>query len=138
MTEPNEQYAYFTIAGDFDPADISQLVGVTPTECWLKGGVNPRTQLERKVSRWSLYSRIERTRELEAHIADVIEQLTMNKRQFIELSSKHGGVMQLVAYFKTNYPGLHLGRELVESLAEYALSVDFDFYYLYSDCREDS
>jgi hypothetical protein len=42
--------------------------------------------------------------------------------------------MQLVAYFKTNYPGLHLRRELVESLAEYALSVDFDFYYLYSDC----
>jgi uncharacterized protein DUF4279 len=62
---------------------------VTPTECWLKGGVNPRTQLERKFSRWSLYSRIERTRELEAHIADVFEPLTMNKRQFIELPSKH-------------------------------------------------
>jgi hypothetical protein len=138
MTELNEQYAYFTITGDFDPADISQMVGVTPTECWLKGDVNPRTQLERKFSRWSLYSRIERTRELDAHIADVIEQLGMNKRQFMELSSKYGGVMQLVAYFKTNYPGLHLDRELVESLSEYALSVDFDFYYLYSDCREDS
>jgi hypothetical protein len=138
MTEPNEQYAYFTVTGDFDPADISQMVGVTPTECWLKGDVNPRTQRERKFSRWSLYSRIERTRELQAHIADVIEQLGMNKRQFVELSSKYGGVMQLVAYFKTDYPGLHLDRELVESLAEYALSVDFDFYYLYSDCREDS
>jgi hypothetical protein len=49
-------------------------VGVTPTECWLKGDVNPRTPLERKFSRWSLYSRLERTRELEDHITDVIEQ----------------------------------------------------------------
>ncbi|HXB66738.1 MAG TPA: DUF4279 domain-containing protein [Candidatus Acidoferrales bacterium] len=138
MTEPNEQYAYFTVTGDFDPADISQLVGVPPTECWLKGDVNPRTQIERKFSRWSLYSRLERTRELEAHIADVIEQLGMNRREFVELSSKHRGIMQLVAYFRTDYPGLHFDKDLVESLAEHALSVDFDFYYLYSDVREDS
>ncbi len=138
MTEPNEQYAYFTIIGDFDPADISKLVGVTPTEAWVKGDINPRTQLERKVSRWSLYSRLERSRELEAHIADVIEQLGAKKNDFVALSSQHGGQVQLVAYFKTSYPGLHLKRGLVESLAEYGLSVDFDFYYLYSDCREDS
>ena len=138
MTETNEQYAYFTVTGDFDPADISQVVGVSPTECWLRGDVNPRTQLERKFSRWSLYSRLERTCELEAHIADVIQQLRMHKRQFGEVSLKHGGVMQLVAYFKAGYPGLHLERELVESLAEFSLRVDFDFYYLYSDSREDS
>jgi hypothetical protein len=138
MTEPNEQCAYFTIAGDFDPADVSRVAGVTPTECWQKGDVNPRTQLERKFSGWSLYSRLEKTREIEAHIADVIEQLALNKREFVDLSSKHGGVMQLVAYFKTNYPGLHLDRRLVESLAEYSLSIDFDFYYLYCDGREDS
>jgi hypothetical protein len=75
---------------------------------------------------------------LEAHISDVIEQLGAKKNDFVALSSQHGGQMQLVAYFKTTYPGLHLERGLVESLAEYRLSVDFDFYYLYSDCREDS
>ncbi len=79
MTEPNEQYAYFTIIGDFDPADISKLVGVTPTEAWANDDINPRTQLERRFSRWSLYSRLERSRELEAHIADVIEQLGAKK-----------------------------------------------------------
>jgi len=94
------------------------MVGATPTECWLKGDVNPRTQLERKFSRWSLYSRIERTRKLEDHIVDVIEQLGMKKHQFVHLSSTHGGVMQLVAYFKASYPGSGLERDLVESLAE--------------------
>ena len=75
---------------------------------------------------------------MEAHIADVIEQLGAKKNDFVALSSQHAGQIQLVGYFKASYPGLHLKRELVESLAEYGLSVDFDFYYLYSDCREDS
>jgi hypothetical protein len=109
-----------------------------PTECWLKGDVNPRTRRERTFSRWSLHSRLERTRQIDDHIKDVIEQLTTSKRRFIEISSKYGGVMQMVAYFRTDYPGLHWDSKLVESLAEFALSVDFDFYYLYSSRREDS
>jgi hypothetical protein len=138
MTEPNEQYAYFTITGDFDPAELSGLVHTKPTESWVRGSVNPRTQHERQCSRWSLYSRLERSRELEAHIADVIEQLGANKDEFVALTSRYGGQMQLVAYFKTDYPGLHLERGLVAALAEYGLSVDCDFYYLYSCRREDS
>jgi len=46
MTEPNEQYAYVTFAGDFDPDDISSRIGMAPTESWRKGDINPRTQLE--------------------------------------------------------------------------------------------
>jgi hypothetical protein len=75
---------------------------------------------------------------MEDHIADVIHQLSVNQSQFLEISSKYGGTMQLVAYFKTDYPGRHGKRSLVESLAEYALGVDFDFCFLYSDAREDS
>ncbi len=139
MTEPNEQYAYFSITGDFDPADISMAVGIAPTESWVKGSTNPRTQRERRFSRWSLHSRLERSCELEAHIADVVKQLGANKNAFVALASKYdGGQMQLVAYFKTDFPGLHLDRWLVEALAEYGLSIDFDFYYLYSRHREDS
>ena len=92
----------------------------------------------RKFSRWSLYSRLGRNCSLEDHITDVIQQLGENKSGFVEASSKHGGVMQLVAYFKSGYPGLDFQRELVKSLAEFSLSVDFDFYYLYSDSRDDS
>lgn len=138
MTDPNVQYAYFTITGDFEPVDVSTSAGVTPTECWVKGDLNPHTQMERKFSRWSLYSRLDRSRSIEAHIEDVIEQLAVNRGGFVELSSKYGGTMQLVAYFHADYPGVHFDRSLVESLSEFRLSVDFDFYYLYSDVREDS
>ena len=138
MSETNKQYAYFTVTGDFDPADISQIVGISPTTSWRKGEINPRTHRERKFSRWSLNSRLEQNRDLEAHILDVLQQLREKRSQFIEVSSKYGGIMQLVAYFNTYYPGLHFERTLVDSLAEFGLGVDFDFYYLYSDAREDS
>ena len=138
MTEPNEQYAYFTVAGDFDPAEISSVVVLRPTESWRKGDLNPKTQYERKFSRWSLYSRLDRQRSLEDHMADVLEQMRVNRVAFCEASARYGGVMQLVAYFKTDYPGVSFGRELVHGLAEFSLGVDFDFYYLYSENREDS
>ena len=138
MTEPNEQYAYFSVTGDFNPADLSALVGIAASESWQKGDINPRTQLERKFSRWSMHSRLARSCELEAHIVDVLAQIAVNRSAFKSLSLDFKGVMQLVGYFKTSYPGVHFDRELVESLAEYALSVDFDFYYLYSHEREDT
>jgi hypothetical protein len=46
--------------------------------------------------------------------------------------------MQLVGYFHEQYPGLHFEKDITEGLGKYKLSVDFDFYYLYSDGREDT
>jgi hypothetical protein len=138
MIEPNEQYAYFTVSGDFDPSEISKLIGLSPTECWRRGDLNPKTHYERKFSRWSLHSRLERRRNLEDHVTDVLAQMRGNSAAFCEVSGKYGGVMQLVAYFKTDYPGLTLGRELVNQVSEFSLGVDCDFYFLYSHAREDS
>jgi hypothetical protein len=41
---------------------------------------------------------------MEAHIADVIDQLRANREEFIDLASKYGGTMQLVAKFNSDYP----------------------------------
>ena len=138
MSEANEQYAYFTIAGDFDPDEITRAVGVTPTSSWRKGDLHPRTRTERKFSRWALESRIPRKEPLEAHIADVIAQLDQQSESFALVSRERGGCMQLVSYFHEAYPGLHFDRALVDALARYSLTVDFDFYYLWSDAREDA
>ncbi len=60
MTQVNLQYAYFTITDSFDPAEITRRIGVQPTESWSKGDPQPMTRLERKFSRWSLESRLDR------------------------------------------------------------------------------
>lgn len=138
MSESNECYAYFTVVGSFDPVDVTKRVGVEPTSSWKVGELNPRNHSERKFSRWSLKSRLVTKAELEAHIDDVLDQLDAHSEAFRELSTAQKSGMQLVGYFHSYYPGFHLNEKTIRRLSDYGLSVDCDFYYLYSDAREDT
>ena len=137
MTEANEQYAYFAMTGDFDPAEITARVGVIPTTCWRRGDLHPRTHRERQFSRWTLHSRLYRNSELEDQIRDVLAQLEQNPQAFATVSQEFAGVMQLVAYWRANYPGLQFDRALTDGLSRFALAVDFDFYWLGTDRPDD-
>jgi hypothetical protein len=136
MSQPNEQFAYFTVTGSFDPEELTLRAGVGPSESWRAGDLHPRTRHERKFSRWFLHSRLPRNEPLEAHVKDVLDQLDENAAGFISLSREYGGGMQLVGYFHEGYPGLHFDADIVARLGRYNLSVDFDFYDLWSDQRE--
>jgi len=141
MIEPrdNEYQAYFTVSGDFDPASITAEIGIEPTRSWKKGDRNEKTHLERKFSRWSLDSRLDKSASLEEQIADVLEQLKPKVEEVRRVSKAHGnGCMQLVGWFYQSYPGIHFEKDLIAKLSNFELSVDFDFYYMYSDAREDS
>jgi hypothetical protein len=137
-TRANEYRAYFTVTGEFDPASITEKLGLEPTSSWKRGERNEKTYLERKFSRWSLDSRLDKFVSLEEHIDDVLQQLKPSANEVRQVLKANDGGMQLVGWFYKDYPGLHFEKELIESLAEFELSVDFDFYYLYSDVREDS
>jgi hypothetical protein len=138
MNKPNEQYAYFTVVGDFDPFDITARVGVQPTKSWRKGDLHPQNRLERKFSRWSLHSTLEQTRPIEEHIDDVLAQLAAHSSEFKIISSEFGGVLEIVAYFNSDYPGLFISKSQIAAMADFGLEADFDFYYIYSDRREDT
>jgi hypothetical protein len=128
MKKPNECYAYFCVSGSFEPDQITERVGLKPTESSREGELIPKSTMRRKVSRWSLHSRLERSSSLEQHITDVLDQLDLNSAAFERLSSEMDGVLELVGYFSSYYPGLVFDREMVKRLARYSLSVDFDFY----------
>lgn len=138
MTKDNEQYAYFTATGDFDPKGITEQLDLQPSECWKKGDRNPRTQYERKFSRWSLNSRLDRSASLEQHLRDVLNQTHDHASAIRELGREFNCWVQLVGYFHNDYPGFGLSNELIADLAQLHLGIDCDFYYLYSHEREDS
>ncbi len=138
MVDDNEYYAYFSLNGSFGPADITARVGVEPTKCWRQGDTCPQTLRERNSDRWCLYSRLGRDQTLEAHIVDVLAQLDANSQAFRAVTQEFGGTMQLVGYFFREYPGLQFERTVTDGLARYSLAVDFDFYWLYSNHREDT
>jgi|SRR4029077_7532072 len=129
MAEINECYAYFHIAGSFDPADITERVGTVPSEASAQGEPIPHTQMPRECSRWALRSRLQRSAALELHVADVLNQLDGNRAAFQKLSAEFGGIMELVGYFRAYYPGLYFESSIVQRLAEYQLAIDCDFYF---------
>lgn len=134
----NEAYAYFSISGfEYDPKEITEKVGIKPTRAWKKGEIDEFNR-KQKDSRWSLYSRLSASESLEKHIEDVLLQLNEKQEEFRLLSEKFNGQMQLVGYFYQYYPGLSLESWIIEKLGFYKLSLDCDFYYLYSEEREDT
>jgi hypothetical protein len=136
VLKDNEQYAYFVVYGDFDPAEVTRRVGRSPTNSWRRGDLCPKTQRERSSSAWSIYSRLAHDEELEAHVRDVLQQLDAFSEAIRQISQEFDAQLQLVAYWHRNYPGLYFTRDISQGLARYSLSVDFDFYYLYSFRRE--
>jgi hypothetical protein len=138
MTKPNTYHAYFTLVGDFNPSDISARLGMLPSRSWNKGEINAETELERNHSRWSLNSRLSETETLEKQVADVLEQLQPHASAIADVLASIDGLVQLVAYFYTGYTGFGLEANVVDDLAQMKLGIDCDFYYLYSDEREDS
>jgi len=133
MTEINKCYAYFCIRGFFDPKQITERLGVEPTKTAMEGELIPKTSMTRKTSLWALYSRLEKTSRLEAHINDVLDQLDSHGTKFEELSREFEGILELVGHFYAYYPGLIFESGLVQRLARYSLSVDFDFYNIGGD-----
>ena len=138
MTKDNEQYAYFSVTGDFDPSSITSLLSLEPTEQWMKGTRNERTHFERKFSRWSLESRLPRSSSLEDHVRDVLEQTRERAEEIRQVGKEYTAYMQLVGWFHNDYPGFGLDGDIITGLAQLNIGIDCDFYYLYSDRREDS
>lgn len=138
MTRANEYKVYFAVTGDFDPDEITQLLAISPSEAWKKGDRNEITHYERKFSGWHLDSRLDQFTPLETQMIDVLDQLQGKSLEVAAIKKTHAAYIQLVGYFHGSYPGLHFEAELVSELAKFHLSVDFDFYDLYSDSREGS
>jgi hypothetical protein len=138
MVEDNKQYAYFTLVGSFDPAEVTARIELEPTESWKQGDISPKTQMERRFSRWNLRSRLPESGGLEEHMRDVLAQLDAKRDEVRNVTREFGGCMQLVGYFYACFPGLHVDRDVSERLGWYGLAVDCDFYGLYSHRREDT
>jgi hypothetical protein len=129
----NECYAYFGLNGfPGSPEEISAKLGLMPTEVALAGTPIGRSGKKREVSRWCIESRLPRDAqvEFEAHVKDVLVQLTPCFEVAASLSRQHDGVMELVGYFHDSYPGLWLDSATMQQLAALGVRLDCDFYYL--------
>jgi hypothetical protein len=67
-----------------------------------------------------------------------LEQAIPKADQFRQVGDEYQVGVQLVGYFYNDYPGFGVDQDSISGLARLNFGIDCDFYYLYSDSREDS
>ncbi len=133
--EPNEQYADLSVIGQFDPEEISRLMGLVPTRTWKKGDVSRigsdgyEHEYKHQSNGWSLHSRLTKDRSLEDHIADIFDQLDANLQNFKQISTNYTCRIWLFGYLdKSHHLGAHLDPKLIKLAGEYNLGFHLAFY----------
>lgn len=111
-------------------ADITQALGVNPTESWSKGdpGLYNRSRPD---SGWCLYSPLPQTNtNLREHIETLLPLLEQRAAVVKVLSEKYKTFLVCVGYYnETASPGLSLSREVIASMASLGLVLDADLYF---------
>ncbi len=130
MIEPNEFKAYFTLTGDFEPADITAQIGLEPSfACRKDEPFGHENKAVRKFSRWSVDSRLPSESFLEEHVVDVLAQLAEVKDRVAGLESRWEPHVVMTGFFSESASGIFLKPETLSSIAEMKLGLDIRMNY---------
>jgi len=125
----NEIYAYFLLNGfECEPDEITNLMGVNPSETWAAGELIGKSILRRKTNGWRLKSRLDEPIWLERHVQDVIAQLTVHWPDIVQLCLQYEAMVNCVCRVYDTFPAIHFGRETVRRVAELNAWIDVDCY----------
>lgn len=122
-----EPYAYFGIAGAFEPEEITRRVGVPPSSTARIGeAVGRSAHIKRRSSLWTLRSRLQGSGDVNEHVRDVLDQLDANRGVFEQLSCEFGGVIEIVGFSRDYAPPIGLEPDIIGRLAQYMVRLNVD------------
>ena len=135
--DKNQAYAYLRLV-DFPCTvqEMTQRIGLQPTEAWHAGDPAPTPRPPRKFSAWHLRSRLPKSEVVEQHIIDVLDQIRGREAILRDIARDCKVTMECVGYFYEYYPGFALEADTVHRLGECSASIDLDFYYLFTEKNE--
>ena len=133
----DREYAYFQAIGFFEPADITRLLEIEPSESWLAGEefiLRGHTR-NRQTSCWMLRSGLNDTEPLARHVDALLRELTPRRAGMIEASTKAKLWVVCVGYYEQSF-GWELGVEQMRLAS--ALNAGFLFdTYSFGDLHEE-
>ena len=133
MTSPpltNREYAYLKITGPSSHEQVTEILGLKPSEAWNVGDENPRNGKPRSFMSWRLNSGIDDTKPLDMHIEYLLLYLQTKADAIRNLWIEYDLTIQCVGYFPASGHGMHFNREQIRQAAQLGLSFDLDFYYV--------
>lgn len=123
---------YLSILGDqFDPAALTALVGLAPTEMGIKGELIKGRRIPCRESFWSLHAEPSTDLDLEEVYKPLLRQLAGKERIMHQFMLEHRleAVFNIVVYIANNQtPGLHFNRAFLTCVHELQAEIDIDSY----------
>ncbi|CAN5675099.1 hypothetical protein BH09VER1_BH09VER1_02260 [soil metagenome] len=128
----NEAHVSLCVSEFDDPAIITLLIGLSPTEVWCVGDPIPgRSSVRRKFSRWSLGSPLSAHATLDDHLDALLLLIEPVSARVRGCAIRfHTGITCAVYYHQGFTQGIHLSKSLLRRVSELGVPLDFDLYFL--------
>jgi len=126
-------YAWIGIYGfEFDPQEITDKLGITPSEAWKKGDKKPFRDKFINIHKntWKLISDLGDDKSPEEHIAHLLSQVKIAEEKFKEFSRKHYSELGLAIYVEDKNYGVHFDKNIMDALSNLKLELDLDIYHI--------
>ena len=132
MTSPPESdshYAYFRAVGASDPSEITQLLGIEPTESWNVGDAFERRghTFKRRSSMWQLESGCDDKRLLEDHIEALLQRLERYRNELLDICTRYRTQIVCVSYVHQSF-SFELDFDSQRRATELGVGFWFDAY----------
>lgn len=132
----SREYAYFHVGGPGTHEQVTEILGIKPSEAWNVGDINSRNGKPWKSMSWRLSSHLEDTEPLEMHIKRLFFHLRPKADALRRLWVDYNLTLQCVGHFPSSGHGVHFDREQIRQAANLGLAFDLDFYYVDDDGRD--
>lgn len=123
----------FLLSGDISPEEITNFLGVSPTQSWHKGDLVKGTTMIRKFNGW-LLSFMEEvdSNELDDHIRPILSILLPKKDVIADLIDKYklDAEISCTIYLVDETPVGYLSPEIVTGMSDLQASLDIDIILL--------
>ncbi len=128
----SEINARFMLKGDFDPDEVSNRIGLEPTETWRRGDPVPHAPLLRRHSDlWLITSSKAPHASLREQVDDLLSVLVPHSDRIAREASNEKATLFISVYtYGGDRPALGLDRQAVEWLGSVHADVDIDLYVL--------
>ena len=120
--------ASFLITGFSCAHEVTEVIGVQPTETWVKGDRIGKSILIRKSNGWRLRSRLSLRADLERHARHILKRIYPRGTKLLSLKGYQGNFSVAMYIYDSDRPPIVLPAEVVQQMAQLRASVDIDLY----------
>src|SRR5947207_9065115 len=123
--------AALTLTGSgYDPDEITQQVGVTPTDTWRLGERIQNTALRHKHDGWSFSTGLQESFDLSQQVRTLLDQLQPYFAALTNCCRRWSleAEIECVIYAEGQIPAIHFDPDDVKRIAELGAEIDVDLY----------